>query len=132
MTLLRKALLPLVVLASLVAPVMATSALAGGDYRRESAGNSPDRTYDRSYRISPYFGYGGPTIWQEFPRKGEERRWNHHYYPQRWGGYAYSAPYYVHRKDYIRPTYRKVPYGALQKKRFYKEFRVHRIERERW
>jgi hypothetical protein len=80
------------------------------------AGGDPHR-YTRE-RVWP--GYGGPNLEHQFgihPHDSEKPR-NRHYYPYVWGGYAFSAPYFVKRGDYSRPEYEKPAYGKAQARRW--------------
>jgi hypothetical protein len=108
--------------AAVLLALAAPSADAGG------RGYDERRSDDRLY-----FGYGGPDIWHEFARKPGERPHHRHYYPRRWGGYAFSAPYFVDKRDYQFPRYRKVPYGKAQRNRYSREVYRHLHDpRERW
>ena len=68
-------------------------------------------------------GYGGFTLYHNFNLNKWERPYHRHYYPRTWGGYSFSAPYFVSRHDYERPTYQKLYYGKAQKNRWWKGHR---------
>lgn len=74
-------------------------------------------------RIWP--GYGGANLEHHFgihPHDSERPRYRK-YYPYVWGGYAFSAPYYVKRGDYSRPEYEKPAYGKAQKYRWGRDYK---------
>ena len=87
----------------------------------------------RDHSADPYrytreripLGYGGPRIEHEFGIHPDdpERPRNRHYYPYVWGGYAFSAPYFVNRSDYSRPEYDQQPYGKAQKYRWRRDYK---------
>jgi hypothetical protein len=85
-----------------------------------TAASAPAQAHDVDY-VWP--GYGGFTLYHNFNLDKWERPYHRHYYPTRWGGYSFSAPYYVSRHDYERPTYHKLYYGKRQKLRWLKENR---------
>jgi len=71
------------------------------------------------------FGYGGARLEHHFdyhPHDDDRPRYRH-YYPYVWGGYSFSAPYFVNRSDYSRPEYDKVPYGKAQKYRWGRDYK---------
>jgi hypothetical protein len=69
------------------------------------------------------WGYGGAKVEHHFGMHPDdpERPRHRRYYPYVYGGYAFSAPYFVNRGDYDRPEYDKVPYGKAQKYRWGRE-----------
>jgi hypothetical protein len=95
------------------------------DHRR--APRAEERDHDRwswlrghEHRERIYKGYGGPFLRHQFGTTPDDpdRPHNRHYYPYAWGGYGFSAPYFVSRGDYDKRTYERVPYGRDQKYRF--------------
>jgi hypothetical protein len=74
-------------------------------------------------RIWP--GYGGAKLEHHFgmhPDDPERPRYRK-YYPYAWGGYAFSAPYFVKRGEYNRPDYEKPAYGKAQKYRWGRDYK---------
>lgn len=74
-------------------------------------------------RIWP--GYGGAKLEHHFgyhPDDPERPRYRR-YYPYVWGGYAFSAPYFVNKHDYSRPEYDKPAYGKAQKYRWGRDYK---------
>ena len=80
-------------------------------------------------------GHGGAFVEHHFgihPDDPQRPRYRH-YYPYAWGGYAFSAPYFVKRHEYNRPHYDKPVYGAAQKYRWGRDYkRPDQWEDGRW
>ena len=81
------------------------------------------------------WGYGGAKLEHHFgmhPDDPERPRYRR-YYPYVYGGYSFSAPYFVNRSDYYRPEYDKVPYGKAQKYRWGRDHKKQDVwEDGRW
>lgn len=94
--------------------------------------NDDPHRYTRE-RIWP--GYGGARLEHHFgihPHDSERPRYRH-YYPYVWGGYAFSAPYFVKKGDYSRPEYEKPAYGKAQQRRWGRDYkRPDQWEDGRW
>jgi hypothetical protein len=97
-------------------------------YHEDSAGvvvvkdDSDPYRYTRE-RIWP--GHGGAKLEHHFgyhPDDPERPRYRK-YYPYVWGGYAFSAPYFVNKHDYSRPEYDKPYYGKAQKYRWGRDYK---------
>ena len=81
------------------------------------------------------FGYGGARLEHHFGMHPDdpERPRHRHYYPYVWGGYGFSAPYFVKRSEYSRPEYEQQPYGRAQKYRWGRDYkRKDQWEDGRW
>ena len=80
-------------------------------------------------------GHGGARLEHHFgmhPDDPERPRYRH-YYPYVWGGYAFSAPYFVKRGDYNRREYTKPDYGKAQQYRWGRDYkRPDQWEDGRW
>jgi hypothetical protein len=87
-------------------------------------------------RETVYKGYGGPTIEHHFGREPcrDCRPYNRHYYPYVYGGYGFSAPYFVKRDEYHPQRWdHKLPYGWRQKRWWGKDARhPDRQDEGRW
>ena len=96
------------------------------DVARSGHAEAPDHEHGHAgHRDSVWFQHGGPNIIHEFgyhPLDPARPR-NRHYYPYVYGGYAFSAPFYVSRHEYLRRHYAPLDYGLAQKRRFYRGFK---------
>ena len=97
---------------------MCATALGAGLMLAMSA--VPAAAHDKDY-VWP--GYGGFSLYHNYNLSKHERPYHRHYYPRHWGGYAFSAPYFVTRHDYEKPVYERLNYGNKQKARWFRQHR---------